>query len=133
MWTGSFCLNNNSIILFFELINLCTILFLWTVCLFTNVYKFIVPLLWKLTFLERKFLFIHLSQREKKRHRIVRKAQTLYVSSLCYRSFYLERQMFVSLKAPQIVWGVKTTLRRSCQTQDLIWIIHHSRIWYVSF
>ena len=85
------------------------------------------------TLLERIFLCIHLSQRERKKHRVVRKARTLCASSPRYRSFYPGRQTSVSLKTPQIVWGTKFALRRLCQTQDLIWIIHPSRIWSTGF
>ena len=73
-----------------------------------------------------------MSQKERKRHKVVRRARILCASSPCCRSFYLGRQTSVSLKAPQIVWGAKFALRRLCQTQDLIWIIHLSCIWSVS-
>ena len=68
------------IILFFELVSLCTAVFLWIVSLFTNVYKFIVSHSWKLTFLEKlshrgNFLCIHLRQRERKKHRVVCRAE----------------------------------------------------------
>ena len=72
---------------FFELVNLCIAIIIWIVYLFTNVYKFIVPHSLKLTFgkkktkkknsLREKIIFcIHLSQRERKRHRVVYRAQT---------------------------------------------------------
>ena len=97
----------------FESVNLCTSTFLWLVCLFTNVYRFIIC------------AFI-LSQRERKRHRVVRRAQSLCASSPFCRSFYLGRQMSVSLKIPQIIWGVKSTLRRLCQhkTWFELFILH---------
>ena len=43
------------------------------------------------------------SKRERKRHRLVRRAQTLCASSSCYKSYYPRRQTSISLKAPQIV------------------------------
>ena len=42
---------------------------------------------------------INLSQRERKKHSIVRRARTLCAFSPCCRSFYSRRQTFVSLKA----------------------------------
>ena len=47
----------------------------------------------------KKKLCIHLSQRERKKHSIVRRARTLCASFPCCRSFYSRRQMSVSLKA----------------------------------
>ena len=119
------------IILFFELVSLYTTVISKTVYLFSNVCmhspSFMKNNFWEKLFKRKNILCIHLSQRERKRHRVVRKARTLCASSLCCRSFYLGRQTSVSLKATQIVWGVKSALRRLCQTQDLILFIHPSR------
>ena len=124
------------IILFFELVSLYTVVISKIVCLFSNVY-FKIPHSWKTTF-EKLFqreniLCIHLSQRKRKRHRVVHRARTLCASSPCCRSFYLGKQTSMSLKASQIVWEAKSTLRRLCPTQDLICVIHPSCIWSVSF
>ena len=80
---------------FFELVNLCIAIIIWIVYLFTNVYKFIVPHSWKLTFLgekktlpERKY-FVHSFWRERKRHRVVCRARTLCASSPCWYHFIL--------------------------------------------
>ena len=51
----------------------------------------------------------------------------------CCRSFYTRRQVSMSLKVSQIVWGAKSTLKRLCQIQGLIYIIHPSRVWSISF
>ena len=48
-------------------------------------------------FRKKKNLCIHLSQKEKKKHSIVRRARTLCASSPCCRSFYSRRQS-MSLK-----------------------------------
>ena len=100
-------------------------------CLFSNVYIH-SPSFMKNNFWEN-ILCIHLSQRERKKHKVVCKARTWRASSWWCRSFYLRKQTFVSLKTSQIVWVMKFVLRRLCQTQDLICIIHSSCIWSVSF
>ena len=45
---------------------------------------------------------------------------TLCASFSCWKSFYPRRQTSTSLK----VWGMKSTLKRLCKTQDLISIVH---------
>ena len=84
VWTGpTYPINNN--ILFFELISLYTTVISEIVCLFSNVY-FHSPSFMKNNILRNSsrenFLCIHLSQRDKKRHRVVHKAQILCASSL---------------------------------------------------
>ena len=127
MWTRPSCLNNH----FYYFIFYTVSYFSETVCVCSVTYICIVPHSWKLFFcrnsFRENFLCIHLSQRERKRHRVVRRVRTLCASSSCCRSFYLRRQTSVDLKAPQIVWWVKSALRRLCQTQDLILFIHPSR------
>ena len=78
---------------------------------------------WKTLPMRKYFVHYYLSQWERK-DRLFHKAWTMCVSSLCWRSFYLEKHMSVSFKVTQIVWGVKSVLRRLCQTKDLICIIH---------
>ena len=78
---------------------------------------------WKTLPMRKYFVHYYLSQRERK-DRLFRKARILCASSLCWRSFYLEKQISVSSKVSQIVWGVKFVLRRLCQTKNLICIIH---------
>ena len=58
---------------------------------------------------------------------------TIVIYILCAFSFYLEGQTSMSLKVSQIVWGTKSALRRLYQTQDLIYNIHPSCIWSMSF
>ena len=84
--------------------------------------------------MRKYFVHYYLSQRERK-DRLFRKARTLCASSLCWRSFYLEKQMSVSFKVSQIVWGVKSVLRRLCQTKDLICIIypHTFGLWVFNY
>ena len=53
------------------------------------------------------------------------KIQNVGIKSAFTPLFYPGRQMFMSLKASQILWGAK------CQTQDLISIIHPSCKTYV--
>ena len=78
---------------------------------------------WKTLPMRKYFVHYYLSQRERK-DRLFRKARTLCASSLCWRSFYLEKHISVSFKVSQIVWGVKFVLRRLCQTKNLICVIH---------
>ena len=73
--------------------------------------------------MRKYFVHYYLSQRERK-DKLFCKAWTLCASSLCWRSFYLEKQISVSFKVSQIVWGVKSILRRLWQTKNLICIIH---------
>ena len=79
------------------------------------------------------FYAFHIVSKREKETLSSSQSMTLCASFSCCRSFYPRRQTSVSLKAPQIVWGTKSALRRLCQTQDLIWIIHPSRIWSMGF
>ena len=87
-------------------------------CLFSNVYMH-CPLFIKKQLLRNSLreniLCIYLSQRKRKRQRLVRRARTLCASFLCYRLFYFGRQTLVNLKEPQIVWEANSALRRLCQ------------------
>ena len=137
MWTRFSCPNNKNFFFLSQSVSAKQFYFEQCVCslMYINSYSIIHEnWLFGKNFLREKIIFcIHLSQRERKRHRLVRRARTQCASSSWCRSFYLGRQTSMSLKATQIVWGVKFALKRLCQTQDFIWIIHPSRIWSMSF
>ena len=124
------------IFLYFELVSLYTTVISKTMCLFSNVYMYSLSFMknnFKKNSLREKIFCAFIWVKERERDRVVRRARTLCAFSPCCRSFYLRRQTSMSLKAPQIVWGVKSVLGKLCQTQDLICIIHPSRILLVSF
>ena len=94
MWTRPSCPNNSLFIYFiFESVSLCIAVFFFEQCICSLTHVNHSPSFMKNNFLEKLFqrenwVCIHLSQRERKRHRVVCRVRTLCACSPCCRSFY---------------------------------------------
>ena len=137
VWTKFSCLNNNNIFYYFifESISVYTVVIFETVCLFSNIYICIVPHSWKTTFEKhpRENIFVHSFELKREKETEYFAEHGSCVSLLCAVDHFILGGKRLWISKHHRLWVVKSALRRFCQTQDLIWIIHSSCIWSMSF